>query len=261
MRITFRDIDNKDYWNNRWSKIEVDEPMFNENMYPLKYTLEAISLQNKNQKILEAGCGNGRILRYLYNKKFNVTGIDFIQIAIDKILKAEKKISVFQGNILQTNFNDGQFDTILAFGLYHNFKIDEVKKGLCETSRILKKNGILCFSFRADNIQNLILDKIKSKNSNSKRRKFHKLNLKEHELKSIINYSNLDIVRKYYVINMPLLFHFKIFRSNKQRCFNEHIGRRDGYQLNFIGNILNNFFTFFFRKNYCNIFLFICKKK
>jgi len=260
MRITLRSINNKDYWHQRWETIDADDVMQNIESYPLKFAIKSTKYNNKDQKILEAGCGAGRILSYLYKKDYNVIGIDFIQNAIVKIKKKYKDIKADVGNILNTNFEKDYFDTILAFGLYHNFKIDDVKKALLETKRILKKNGILCFSFRADNFQNYILDK-KIKNSNKlENTKFHKLNLKEDELIELLKEFNFKILEKEYVINMPLLFHFKIFRSKAQKKFNEHIGRRDGYTLNFFGKILDKLLRLMFIKHYCNIYVFIVKK-
>lgn len=258
MRETYRSEDNKTYWTKRWDSIDVDEMMENTEKYPLKYTLEAISHKNENQKILEAGCGAGRILSYLYNKNYNVVGIEFIDSAVKKIKIKNPKQQVYTMDILKTNFNDEEFDTILAFGLYHNFQLENFKKSLIETKRILKKNGILCFSFRADNIQNLILDKIKNKKENIT--KFHKLNLKKKEIEKMLNEENLKVIKNYYVVNMPLLFHFKIFRSVDQKNFNEHVGRKKGYSLNFIGKILNSLLLLFFKKHYCNIHVFYCQK-
>jgi hypothetical protein len=130
-----------------------------------------------------------------------------------------------------------------------------------KTKRILKTKGILCFSFRSDNLQNLILDEIKEKKlfSNTNK-KFHKLNLKEDEIIQILKNYNFDILKKEYVTNMPLLFHYKIFRSKEQKIFNEHLARRDGYKLNFLGKILNKFLITFFKKNYCNVYVFLCQK-
>ena len=50
----------------------------------------------------------------------------------------------------------------------------------------------------------------------------------------ILREYNLEIIKKEFVTNMPLLFHFKIFRQKKQKIFNEHLGRAEGYQLNFL---------------------------
>jgi SAM-dependent methyltransferase len=259
MRITLRGENNKDYWENRWSSITVDAAMINEKEYPLKFTINTIKYSDKNQKILEAGCGPGRIVKFLFNQGYDVTGIDFINTAINKIKKDNPLLKVSCQSILETDFDNDKFDTILAFGLYHNFKIEDVILSLKETTRILKKGGLLCFSFRLDNIQNLILDKLKDK-KNSSRKHFHKLNLKEEEILNILKRLNFEIIQKEFVTNMPLLFHFKIFREKKQKIFNEHIGRTEGYKLNFVGKIFNWILINFFRKKYSNIIVITCKK-
>lgn len=261
MRKTFRSKDNKDYWKQRWQSIETDEVMFNETIYPLKYAIKAIKYNDKSQKILEAGCGAGRILNYFHYKNYNIIGIDFIEDAIKKINKKDIKIKAKTENILKTSFENNSFDTILAFGLYHNFELSDLNKAFNETKRILKINGILCFSFRADNLQNLILDKIKNTKNQDQNKQFHKLNLKEKEILNLLKNHNFKILEKEYVINMPLLFHFKIFRSKEQKKFNEHLARRDGYTLSLFGKIIHKLLLCIFPKQYCNIYLIFCKKK
>ena len=160
MRETYRSEDNKTYWTKRWDSIDADEIMENTEKYPLKYTLEAISLKNENQKILEAGCGAGRILSYLYNKNYNVVGIEFIDSAVKKIKIKNPEQQVYTMDILKTTFNDEEFDTILAFGLYHNFQLENFKKSLIETKRILKNDGI--YSSLSDQ-NKLYLESISSK--------------------------------------------------------------------------------------------------
>ena len=263
MRITLRNKNNKDYWEKRWDSIETDEAMENPSKYPLKYTNETLKKnETKNPKILEAGCGAGRIVKYLEKNNYDVTGIDFIDTAIKKIKISNPTFKVFTEDIKKTSFQNNQFDVILSFGLYHNFDLENVKSALKETLRILNKNGLLCFSFRMDNIQNYILDNfIKKKKIKEENLNFHKLNLTEQELINLINEMNLNILSKSYVVNMPLLFHFKIFRSNDQKEFNEHLGRKKGYSLNMIGKFLNWILTKFFSKYYSNVAVFICRKE
>ena len=154
MRYTYRYKKNQDYWSERWLNLPVDNEMRNEFIYPLKNSISTIK-DDKNGKILEAGCGNGRVLRFFHNKGYNIHGIDFIQNAIDKIKKADESLLVSCQSILNTDFKNNEFKYILAFGLYHNFK-NELLPALAETSRILQKDGVLCASFRADNLQNFI---------------------------------------------------------------------------------------------------------
>ena len=76
MRITYRTRGVKEYWTARWDNIPVDSPMENNNVYPLKYS--EMIIKDRNGKVLEAGCGAGRILRYYHNKGIDIFGIDFI---------------------------------------------------------------------------------------------------------------------------------------------------------------------------------------
>ena len=115
------------------------------------------------------------------------------------------------------------------------------------------------FFFRLDNIQNFILDKLKEK-KNISHKLFNKLNLKEKEILNILKNYNLKVVEKEFITNMPILFHFKIFREIKQKVFDEHLGRTEGYKLNIVGRILNWIFLNFFKKSYSNIIVITCKK-
>ena len=42
-------------------------------------------LNQQNGSILEAGCGAGRILRYFHDLGYDITGFDFIEVAVEKL--------------------------------------------------------------------------------------------------------------------------------------------------------------------------------
>jgi ubiquinone/menaquinone biosynthesis C-methylase UbiE len=150
--------------------------MTNSSYYPLKFS--NLVVKNKDKLILEAGCGNGRVVRYYHNKKYKIIGIDFIKETIEKIKSANPMIDVRVVNICKLNFKDEYFDVILAFGLYHNLNLDNISVALNETYRVLKKGGKICVSFRSDNIQQLIIDYM-NKDKSLKNKQFHKMNLKK----------------------------------------------------------------------------------
>ncbi len=258
MRKTYRSKNNFDYWKKRWTDIGADEPMINENYYPLKYS--NMLIKDHSSTILEAGCGAGRVLRFYHNKKYKIFGIDFIREAVDKLKKADETLNVKFGNILNLEFKNETFDIVLAFGLYHNFHSNNLIKSLNETHRVLKKNGKLCASFRADNIQELIIDWIRREN-NSEQKVFHKLNLKKKEFKNLLETNGFLVENVFNVQNMPFLYKFKFFRSEDHKKFNEEKGRVEGYQLSYLGNMLQKFLLKFFPDNFCNIYVAICSKK
>ena len=107
MRITYRNINNKDYWNNRWEDIPADEPLTNTSAYPLKYS--EMLIKNSESQILEAGCGNGRILRYYHNMGYDIVGFDFIEVAIDKLKKKDTTLRVEVGDITKLKFENESF--------------------------------------------------------------------------------------------------------------------------------------------------------
>ena len=257
MRYTYRSKKNHDYWSERWVNLPVDSEMSNELIYPLKNSIGTIK-GDKKGKILEAGCGNGRILRYFHNKGYNIHGIDFIENAIDKLKKADQSLLVSTQSILNTDFKDNEFKYILAFGLYHNFR-NELLPALAETSRILKKNGILCASFRADNMQNLILDIVMEKRQhlklNESNKYFHKANFTIRDLTLLFSKTNFEIISVDKEFNMPFLFKFKIFRHLKQKSFNEKSGRNEGYKLNLIGDLIFRSLKFIFPSQFCSLYV------
>ncbi len=262
MRISYRYGTNKDYWQNRWDAVEIDEPMQNKNKYPLKYALETV--KSPNERIMEAGCGNGRILRYFHDKGYNIIGIDFIASATEKLKEVDPSLQAEPGDITNLKYDDCSFDTILSFGLYHNLMEAPLDKAIKETHRVLKDGGSVCASFRADNIQERITDYIRLKEtqqgSHTQKKEFHKLNLTKKEYTQLFKKNGFTIKKFYPVQNMPFLYKFRIFRRKDHKEFNESKGRNEGYQLSFLGKIFQKFSMSFFPNQFCNIYVLIAEK-
>ena len=263
MRMTYRAQGVKEYWTARWDDIPADTPMENLNVYPLKYADMTVS--DKSGKILEAGCGAGRILRYYHDRGYNIIGIDFIDIAIKKLKEIDPSLHVEVGDITCLRFADETFKYILAFGLYHNLA-DRLDKAIQETYRVLEKNGVVCASFRADNIQTWLTDKLsekKAKNraSENKTQSFHKMNLKRSEFEQLFTSVGFIVDFIGPVENMPILYKFQIFRSASHKIFDENKARAEGYRLSWFGQMLQDFLMKFFPDQFCNIYVLIAHKE
>lgn len=233
--------------------------MENENAYPLKYSRMTIQDGDKAGKILEAGCGAGRILRYYHNKGYDITGIDFIDVAIDKLKKMDTSLKVEVGDIKHLRFQDQSFRHVLAFGLYHNLE-KGLHQAIIETHRVLERGGRVCASFRADNIQTRLTDWLADLKAKSTERTFHKLNLTRRELEQLF-------VRAGFIIdfigpaeNMPFLYKFSVFRSVRHKNFDENIARAEGYRLSGLGQWLQNILMHFLPDQFCNIYVVIAHK-
>ena len=261
MRITYRYQNNLDYWTKRWQSIEIDESMNNTDSYPLKYATKVVT--NKNQKILEAGCGAGRILRFYHDKGYNIHGFDFVPEVIEKLLKKDKSLQVRAANILELPYQNNEYDVVLAFGLYHNLEVS-LDVAIKETFRIIKPGGIVCASFRADNLQTYFTDwltNFRSRNEQSASEKvFHKMNLSKKELMNTFSQAGFEINALYPVINMPILYKFKFLRHSAHKEFNETLGRKEGYKLSGLGNFIQNLLVRYISDQYCNVFVITATK-
>jgi SAM-dependent methyltransferase len=262
MRITYRNANNKDYWEKRWGDIPADAPMENSNVYPLKYS--KMTVKDKDGRILEAGCGAGRILRYYHNLGYDIIGMDFIEVAVNKLKAIDPTIKAEVGDITNLRFSNETFKYVLAFGLYHNLE-HGLDKAISETYRILKKDGYVCASFRADNIQTKLTDYLASKKNSKKgkgnqKKMFHKMNLTRNEYENL--FTNAGFVIDYIspVENMPILYKFALFRTASHRKFDENKARMEGYRLSWFGQCLQNFLMRFFPDQFCNIYVLIAHK-
>lgn len=262
MRTTYRSANNKDYWTKRWDDIPADAPMENLAVYPLKYALKTV--KDKKGKILEAGCGAGRVLRYYHDQGYDIIGFDFIDVAIGKLKAIDPTLQAEVGDITHLRFADQSFKYVLAFGLYHNLE-HGLDKAIQETHRVLEKDGLVCASFRADNLQTKLTDwladrQAKSKWGENKVRSFHKMNLTRSEYEQLFTRAGFVIDFVGPVENMPILYKFVIFRSSDHKAFDENKARMEGYRLSWLGQRLQNFLMRFFPDQFCNIYVLIAHK-
>lgn len=262
MRITYRERNVKEYWASRWEGIPADTPMTNVDVYPLKFS--EITIKDKDGKILEAGCGAGRLLRYYHERDYDITGFDYIENAIRKLKKADQTLSVEVCDITNLPYPDETFKYILAFGLYHNLE-NGLDNAIIETYRVLAFGGSVCASIRADNLQTRLTDWLTRKRSKSNHKSeksllFHKINLTKTECVALFERAGFIVQSVYSVENMPLLYKFRIFRARTHKDFNENQARAEGYQLSFIGVLIQRLIMKLFPEQFCNLYVLIASK-
>ena len=266
MRKVYRDIDSSAYWEKRWREAGVDKDHFdNLEIYPIKYARQTI--KDKREKILECGCGLGRVLLHYHNQGYDITGIEYDRGAVEKIKKKYPEIKVMQGDVRKLPFKNGSFDTIVAFGLYHSLE-NGIPEAVRETLRCLKKGGRLCATVRADNFENYIGDKIRAfKNRNKKHDKFYKWSFKPREFAKILENEGLRIESVQVVTNMPFLFKVKMLRKKELQKIDESTesiepaARSEGFKLNRLGNLIYKILTSLFPNSFGNVVVVIGEKK
>ena len=266
MRVTLRNKNTKDYWNDRWKNAPPDALPSNDDFYPMCFVKDLIQRESLSadgqflkHKFLEAGCGNGRIMHYCASRNIDITGIDYSVEAVNNLNAHYPELKVTHDNIFNTSFQDGVFNCVFAFGLYHNFCYLDAKRALIETNRIMKNDAVLCCSFRADNLQSWLIDLAKSSRSGAT--DFHKLNLRRAELHTLLTEGGFDVEEIIATQNVPLLYQFRIFRHKTQKDKNEAHFRSVGPKLNHLGRVIHGLLVRFFPDQMCNNFTAICRAR
>jgi ubiquinone/menaquinone biosynthesis C-methylase UbiE len=103
----------------------------------------------KNSKILDVGCGAGKLSKEIVDRGYEVLAMDFSYNMIrkaDAICNVNDKshIKFLQGDIESLPFKDSVFDVVLCLGVVTYLRSE--KKALHEMSRVLKPGGTLILS-------------------------------------------------------------------------------------------------------------------
>lgn len=151
----------------------------------------------KDMKIADLGCGNGRFYDFLQKKrKISYTGIDnskeLLSLAKRKF-KNDTTPKFLEGDLLKTNLKTNSIDLITAIASFHHLPgKDTRKKSLQEMHRILKEKGIFIIS-----VWNLFQNKYKK--YIWKARLKHILSLGKYDWRdTLIPWGKTNVHRYYY---------------------------------------------------------------
>ena len=258
MKKVFRYLNNSEYWDSRWTESDLDAATFeNKDIYPIKYADMVIN--NKEDRILEIGCGLGRLIFHYKNLDYSIAGIERSKVAVERVNQHRNDVNVICGDALKLPYKNNSFNVALAFGVYHNIE-DGIETGISECARILKKNGKFCISMRPNNFEmnlNEIYWNSQIKNKSNKKKYFHKILINESEFKKILMKYGLKTKEVFYGRNVSFLYRIKLLRDKKIENSEESVRRSKGYKLNYLGKLIDNLLRVFFPYQTSNVIIFI----
>ena len=93
------------------------------------------------EKVLDLGCGNGRLYQLFMGQNIDYTGVDFSENFI-KIAKEKYGDHFKIADILSLPFSSQYFDSVWSIAVLHHIPTKELRKrALSEIKRVLRPNG------------------------------------------------------------------------------------------------------------------------
>ena len=112
-------------------------------------------LPDKNSRILEGGCGDGRLVDAMKYWGYEAVGVDFAAKTVERINEAMPALDVRYGDVRKLDFENEYFDGYWSLGVIEHFW-EGYLDILSEMNRVLKPGGYAFIAFPAISI----LDKI-----------------------------------------------------------------------------------------------------
>lgn len=261
MKKVLRFDDNRAYWDRRWAETQRDADAFASlDIYPIRYA--EMVMTEPSQRVLEIGAGLGRVLKHYHLWGHEVIGIERSKVAVDLVRRQSPEIDIRHGDVLDLPFKDGDFDVVLAFGLFHNIEDrEDVQRGLGETARCLRAGGRFCISMRPNNVE-MRLNELywlwRNRARFGQKRTFHKWLVREAEFNALLRRHDLWTDRLERARNVSFLYRLPFLREARGVSETEH--RAGGYTLNALGRTLDSLLMSSFPAQFCNVLVFIGRK-
>jgi len=97
-------------------------------------------------KILDAGCGSGRVIRYLISKdtkQKNITGVDINKEMLQIARNDFRAVRLINSGISNAKFKDSSFDMIISTMVIHYLDNQKLAKSLSNFYKWSKNTGII----------------------------------------------------------------------------------------------------------------------
>ena len=259
MKKVFRNEDNRQYWDRRWSETERDMDHFEDlSIYPIKYA--EMVMDDPGHHSVELGAGLGRLLKHYHYAGYNIVGLERSQVAVERLNIENTDLDIRVGDVKELPYSDDEFDTVLAFGLFHNLE-SGMETALAEVSRCLKVGGRFCISMRPNNFEMHFDEwywKWKRRGQPKSMPVFHKWLVNSPEFKKMLKTCRLHTNQVFLARNVSLFYRIPWLR---EQISDEAERRVRGYRLNVLGQLIDRVFVSLLPYQFCNVLVFIGYKE
>lgn len=97
----------------------------------------------KGDKVLDLGCGNGRLYQILEEKQVDYTGTDQSTELLKIAQQKNPQLKFIEAEMTSLPFADNEFDIIYCIAVFHHLPDEESRvKALGEMKRVLRSGGL-----------------------------------------------------------------------------------------------------------------------
>lgn len=147
-------------WNDHYNRVKSRLLFPDENLVRILSKIEI-----KEGKALDFGAGSGRHSILLKNFGFKVTALDYSENSLSLVKEADSSINTILVDSPPYPFLNNEFEILVSWGVLHYNSENIIKDMIKEYYRIIKKEGYLAGTIRADKDTHLGVEngKIKTK--------------------------------------------------------------------------------------------------
>ena len=109
----------------------------------LAYTISLLLKKHSFKKVVDIGCGTGKLVKYLAEQGFKSYGCEPSRPALVLARKINKPNTIFKSIASRLPFLNRSMDMVCAISVIEHLTTEEMDLFLKETKRILKQNGVL----------------------------------------------------------------------------------------------------------------------
>jgi ubiquinone/menaquinone biosynthesis C-methylase UbiE len=136
-----------------WNQILQRKEYSPENPDEIVVNLASILEERKTKRILDLGCGAGRHVTYLSERKFESYGSDISETGL-KLTKKKLRSRKLEAEIIKCDMKsipyiDSYFDAAICIRTIYHQKLKEIQETISEIHRVLKKKGLLLANFHS----------------------------------------------------------------------------------------------------------------
>lgn len=106
-------------------------------------SIATLMKDNSLKKVLDVGCGTGKLVKYLNENGFQAYGCDNVNIAVKTARKINKKNIIVKAPATKLPFKKNSFDILTAISMIEHLTKKEINAFILEAKRVLKPNGFI----------------------------------------------------------------------------------------------------------------------